>query len=105
MGGSIFFQELNTDTIFNTKFLMVKPEMSMEGLDTGLLSRAIQQASALGYRGIKTVVSHQGFKKAAMDNGMEVVAEIKFSEFIFKGRKVFSGIQEHSSCAFMAMKF
>jgi GNAT superfamily N-acetyltransferase len=102
--GSIVFPEFNTNIIFNTKFLMVKPEMSMQGLATGLLSRAIQQASALGYKGIKTVVSHNGFKKAAMDNGMKMVAEIKFDEFSFKGKKVFSGIKDHSSCAFMAME-
>ena len=104
MGGTIAFQSLNTDTIFNTKFLMVKPDVSMQGLATGLLSRAIQQASALGYKGIKTVVSHDGFKKAAIDNGMEMVAEIKFDEFIFNGKKVFADIKDHSSCSFMAMK-
>jgi predicted N-acetyltransferase YhbS len=102
--GAVVFDKFNTDTIFNTKFLMVKPEMSKQGLATGLLSRAIQQASALGYKGIKTVVSHNGFKKAAMDNGMEMVAEVKFDEFIFKGKKVFSDIRGHSSCAFMARK-
>ena len=102
--GKSIFQEYECDTIFMTKFLMVKPEMSMQGLATGLLSRAVQQASALGYKGIMTVVSHNGFKKAAMDNGMKVVGEIKFDEFIYKGEKVFAGIQDHSSCAFMAMK-
>ena len=102
--GAAVFEKFNTDTIFNTKFLMVKPEMSKQGLATGLLSRAIQQASALGYKGIKTVVSHSGFKKAAMDNGMELVAEVKFDDFIFKGKKVFSDMRGHSSCAFMARK-
>ena len=102
--GAVVFDKFNTDTIFNTKFLMVKPEMSKQGLATGLLSRAIQQASALGFKGIKTVVSHNGFKKAAMDNGMEMVAEVKFDEFIFKGKTVFSGMRGHSSIAFMARK-
>jgi len=102
--GASIFQELNTDIIFNTKFLMVKPEMAKQGLATSLLSRAIQQASALGYKGIKTVVSHEGFKKAAKENGMKMLAEIKFDEFSFKGDLVFSGLSGHSSCAFMAMK-
>ena len=102
--GKVVFQEYNTDTIFMTRFLTIRQDMSHQGLATGLLSRAIQQASALGYKGIKTVVSHNALKKAAMDNGMEVVAEIKFDDFIYKGKKVFAGIGEHSSCAFMAMK-
>jgi len=100
--GSVVFREFNTDTIFNTKYLTVKQEMAHQGLATGLLSRAIQQASALGYKGIKTVVSHNNFKKAAMDNGMELVAEVKFDEFTYRGKKVFEGLKEHHSCAFMA---
>jgi len=101
--GSIVFSKFNTDTIFNTKFLTVKQDMAQQGLATGLLSRTIQQASALGYKGIKTVVSHNNFKKAAMDNGMKLVAEVKFDEFTYQGKKVFEGLKEHSSCAFMAM--
>ena len=48
--GAVVIDKFNTDTIFNTKFLMVKPEMSKQGLATGLLSGTIQQASALGYK-------------------------------------------------------
>ena len=104
MGGNILFQEINSDVIFDTKFLMVKPYVSMRGLGTGLLSRAVQQASVLGYDAIKTVVTHDALKRAARDNGMDMIAEIEFDEFLFAGKKVFEGIPKHSSISFFAKK-
>jgi len=104
MGGKVVFEDFNTDSIFMVKYLTVRPEVSMEGLATGLLSRVIQQASALGYKGIKATVTHDGIKKAAMINGMEMVAEIKYDKFKYRGKTVFGGIHDHSGVAFMAMK-
>jgi len=101
--GKEVFKEFNTDTLFQTKFLTVATEIGMQGLATAMLSRAIQQGSALGYKGIKTVVSHDGFKKAALDNGMRLVSEVKFNEFTYKGEKVFAGMKQ-KSLAFFAMK-
>merc|ERR1719244_17286 len=99
--GKEVFKQFNTDTLFMVRYLAVKPEKSLELLATGLLSRVIQQASALGYKGIKAIAPHEAVKKACMENGMEMIAEIQYSEFEYHGKKVFSGITDHSSCAFM----
>jgi len=101
--GKEVFKQFNTDVLFQTKFLTVATEIGMQGLATTMLSRAIQQGSALGYKGIKTVVSHDGFKKAALDNGMKLICEVKFNEFTYKGEKVFAGMKQ-KSLAFFAMK-
>jgi len=102
LGGSNVFHELQTDKVFMMKFFTSVPELSKLGFATALTSRVIQLASALGYKGIKTTVSHEAAVKSCLDNGMKVMAETSFQDFTYKGRKVFQGAQ--GGVSFLAMK-
>merc|ERR1712133_151161 len=102
LGGSNVFHELQTDKVFMMKFFTSVPELSKLGFATALTSRVIQLASALGYKGIKTTVSHEAAVKSCLDNGMKVMAETSFQDFNYKGSKVFQGAQ--GGVSFLAMK-
>ena len=102
LGGSKIFHELQTDKVFMMKFFTCVPELSKLGLATALTSRVIQLASAIGYKGIKTTVSHEAAVKSCLDNGMKGMAETSFQDFSYKGNKVFQGVP--GGVSFLAMK-
>ena len=77
-----------------------------DSLDNEIHYRSILLAGCLGYQGIKTEATGNFSKTAFETVGMLPSSSIKYEDFEFEGRKVFSGMDgDNKEITFMKKKF
>merc|ERR1712179_841983 len=100
------YQELGTEKFFSIRMIGVENSQRGMGVATELIRRSILLAGCLGYQGIKTEATGNFSKTAFETVGMLSCSSIKYEDFEFEGRKVFSGMDgENKEITFMKKKF
>merc|ERR1711997_297617 len=90
------YDELQTDKFFSIRM----------GVATELIRRSILFAGCLGFQGIKTEATGNFPKFAFSTVGLLPTNSIKYEDFEFEGKKVFSGMGvENPEITFMRKKF
>jgi len=96
-----YFYKNDITTAFDLKLLSVSPKARGMGLANDLVQKSVDLAKCLGYKMCKSEATGDYSRKAFLKAGFELEAECKYSEFMFEGETVFSGITDHQGTAFM----
>jgi len=103
--GKDAFSKANTSELFDIKIIAVSPAARGLGLATDLVTRSLQLAKCLGYRGAKTEATGNYSRKAMAKCGMTEETLVPYKSFTHEGVKPFDGIHDHEGVAFMSIKF
>jgi len=98
------YDELATDKFFSIRMIGVENSQRGMGVATELIRRSILLAGCMGFQGIKTEATGTFSKTAFETVGLLSSSSIKYEDFEFEGKKVFSGMQE-KEITFMKKKF
>jgi len=96
------FSRADSPELFDIKIIAVSPAARGLGLATDLVTRSLQLAKCLGYRGAKTEATGNYSRKAMAKCGMREEILIPYNSFTLQGKKPFEGIDEHEGVAFMS---
>lgn len=99
------YQELGTDKFFSIRMIGVENSQRGMGVATELIRRSILLGGCLGFQGIKTEATGNFSRIAFEAVGLLPTNSIKYEEFEFEGKKVFSGMTEDTEITFMRKKF
>jgi len=99
------YQELGTEKFFSIRMIGVENSQRGMGVATELIRRSILLGGCLGFQGIKTEASGQFSRIAFEAVGLLPTNSIKYGDFEFEGKKVFSGMTEDTEITFMRKKF
>jgi len=100
------YAELGTEKFFSIRMVGVENSQRGMGVATELIRRSILLAGCLGFQGIKTEATGQFSRVAFEAVGLLPTSSIKYEDFEFEGKKVFSGMKNSDTeITFMRKKF
>jgi len=100
------YEELGTSKFFSIRMVGVENSQRGMGVATELIRRSILLGGCLGFQGIKTEATGSFSRTAFEAVGLLPTNSIKYDDFEFEGKKVFSGINgENKEITFMRKKF
>jgi len=100
------YQNMVIDKLFDIGMIGVRVDSRGQGVATNLIRRSILLAGCLGFQGIKTEATGK-FSREVMERvGMLPSSSVRYDDFTYEGKKVFSGIaDEEIEITFMTKKF
>jgi len=100
------YQEIDTDKFFSIRMVGVENSQRGMGVATELIRRSILLAGCMGFSGIKTEATGKFSRIAFEAVGLLPTNSIKYEDFEFEGKKIFSGMNgDNTEITFMRKKF
>lgn len=99
------YGEMGSNTLFDIKMIVTDKLNRKGGLATDLLSRSVDLAKCLGFKGIKTEATGLYSRKAFTKIGFGVKAECIYEDFVSEdGDKIFIDAKEPHRCTTLMTK-
>jgi len=99
------YPEIGTEKFFSIRMVGVENSQRGMGVATELIRRSILLGGCLGYSGIKTEATGNFSRIAFEAVGLLPTNSIKYEDFEYEGKKVFSGMTGDTEITFMRKKF